>query len=96
VLTGLRSRLCVEGQIEGRIGAGTPLCAAIIDIAGFNRANEPDLFWDSSPASADPGIALSSFLLPILSSSPSRVKVKEGHWLAHAKQARLSPAESWG
>jgi diguanylate cyclase (GGDEF)-like protein len=39
-LTGLRSRLCVENQIENRIAAGHPLCVAIIDIDGFKRVND--------------------------------------------------------
>ncbi len=39
-LTGLRSRLCVEHQIERRIEAGTPFCVTIIDIDGFKHVND--------------------------------------------------------
>jgi diguanylate cyclase (GGDEF)-like protein len=39
-LTGLRSRLCVENQIERRIGSENPFCAAIIDIDGFKKVND--------------------------------------------------------
>jgi diguanylate cyclase (GGDEF)-like protein len=39
-LTGLRSRLCVEHQIERRIEAGTAFCLAIIDIDGFKQVND--------------------------------------------------------
>lgn len=39
-LTGLGSRLWVEGQIERRIRAGSPLCVAIIDINGFKPIND--------------------------------------------------------
>ena len=39
-LTGLRSRLCVEHQIERRIEAGTAFCVAIIDIDGFKQVND--------------------------------------------------------
>jgi GGDEF domain-containing protein len=39
-LTGLRSRLCVERQIERRIEAGTAFCLAIIDINGFKQVND--------------------------------------------------------
>jgi diguanylate cyclase (GGDEF)-like protein len=39
-LTGLGSRLWVEGQIERKIKAGEPLCAAIIDINGFKPIND--------------------------------------------------------
>lgn len=39
-LTGLRSRLSVEGQIERRIEAGTKFCAAIVDIDRFKRVND--------------------------------------------------------
>jgi diguanylate cyclase (GGDEF)-like protein len=39
-LTGVSSRLYVEGQIEKRISAGSPLCAAIIDIDGFKKVND--------------------------------------------------------
>jgi diguanylate cyclase (GGDEF)-like protein len=39
-LTGLGSRLWVEGQIERRIQAGSALCVAIIDINGFKPVND--------------------------------------------------------
>ncbi len=39
-LTGLSSRLYVEGQIENRISAGSPLCVAVIDIDGFKKVND--------------------------------------------------------
>jgi len=39
-LTGLSSRLSVEGQIEKRLSAGSPLCVAIIDIDGFKKVND--------------------------------------------------------
>ena len=39
-LTGLGSRLWVEGQIERRIKTGAPLCVAIIDINGFKPIND--------------------------------------------------------
>ena len=39
-LTGLRSRLWVEGQIERRIAAGGGFCAAIVDIDRFKRVND--------------------------------------------------------
>ncbi len=39
-LTGVRSRLCVEHQIERRIEAGTPLCVTIVDIDGFKQVND--------------------------------------------------------
>jgi diguanylate cyclase (GGDEF)-like protein len=39
-LTGLSSRLYVEGQIEKKIAAGTPLCVAVIDIDGFKKVND--------------------------------------------------------
>lgn len=39
-LTGLGSRLWVEGQIERRIKSGAPLCVAIIDINGFKPIND--------------------------------------------------------
>jgi diguanylate cyclase (GGDEF)-like protein len=39
-LTGLRSRLCVEHQIERRIEAGKPLCVIIADINGFKGVND--------------------------------------------------------
>ena len=39
-LTGLRSRLWVEGQIEQSLHAGAPFCIAIIDIDKFKRVND--------------------------------------------------------
>jgi diguanylate cyclase (GGDEF)-like protein len=39
-LTGLRSRLCVESRIEGRIKTGLPFCVAIVDINGFKHVND--------------------------------------------------------
>lgn len=39
-LTGLRSRLCVEGQIESRMAAGLPFCVAILDINEFKQVND--------------------------------------------------------
>jgi diguanylate cyclase (GGDEF)-like protein len=39
-LTGLRSRVWVENQIERRIGTGTALCVAILDIDGFKKVND--------------------------------------------------------
>jgi diguanylate cyclase (GGDEF)-like protein len=39
-LTGLRSRLWMEGQIERSIGAGVPLCIAIVDIDEFKKVND--------------------------------------------------------
>jgi diguanylate cyclase (GGDEF)-like protein len=39
-LTGLRSRLSVEGQIDRRIEAGSTFCAAIVDIDRFKRVND--------------------------------------------------------
>ena len=39
-LTGLSSRLYVEGQIEKRIGTGAPFCVAIIDIDCFKKVND--------------------------------------------------------
>ena len=39
-LTGLSSRLYVEGQIEKRMGASTPFCVAIIDIDRFKKVND--------------------------------------------------------
>jgi diguanylate cyclase (GGDEF)-like protein len=39
-LTGLSTRLNVEGQIEKRMSAGSPFCAAIIDIDGFKKVND--------------------------------------------------------
>jgi diguanylate cyclase (GGDEF)-like protein len=39
-LTGLGSRLWVEDRIASRIGSGTPLCVAIIDLNGFKQIND--------------------------------------------------------
>jgi diguanylate cyclase (GGDEF)-like protein len=39
-LTGLRSRLCVESQIERRVEAGATFCVAIIDINHFKAVND--------------------------------------------------------
>jgi diguanylate cyclase (GGDEF)-like protein len=39
-LTGLRSRLWVENQIESRIASGSPLCIAIADIDDFKKVND--------------------------------------------------------
>jgi diguanylate cyclase (GGDEF)-like protein len=39
-LTGLRSRLWVENQIEHRIGGKAPLCVAMIDIDDFKKVND--------------------------------------------------------
>ncbi len=39
-LTGLRSRLSVEGQIERRIADGSRFCTAIVDIDRFKRVND--------------------------------------------------------
>jgi diguanylate cyclase (GGDEF)-like protein len=39
-LTGLRSRLWVEGQIEQSLQVGAPFCIAIIDIDKFKRVND--------------------------------------------------------
>jgi diguanylate cyclase len=39
-LTGVRSRLCAEGQIERSIQAGTTFCVAIVDIDGFKQVND--------------------------------------------------------
>jgi diguanylate cyclase (GGDEF)-like protein len=40
VLTGVRSRLYAESQIERRIAVGAPFCVAVIDINGFKRVND--------------------------------------------------------
>ena len=39
-LTGLSSRLYVEGQIEKRIGSCSIFCVALIDIDGFKKVND--------------------------------------------------------
>lgn len=39
-LTGLRSRLCVEGLIERFIDSSVPFCVAIVDIDGFKKVND--------------------------------------------------------
>ena len=39
-LTGLHSRLSVEGQIEKSLHAGAPFCVAILDINEFKRVND--------------------------------------------------------
>ena len=39
-LTGVRSRLSVEGQIERRVADGVKFCAAIVDIDRFKRVND--------------------------------------------------------
>lgn len=39
-LTGLSSRLYVEGQIERRIEKGAAFCVAVIDIDGFKKVND--------------------------------------------------------
>ncbi len=39
-LTGLSSRLYVEGQIEKRIGSCSTFCVALIDIDGFKKVND--------------------------------------------------------
>ncbi len=39
-LTGLRSRLYVEGQIEKHIGSGSAFCVVLIDIDGFKKVND--------------------------------------------------------
>ena len=40
VLTGVRSRLYAESELERRIAAGSPFCLAIIDINGFKNVND--------------------------------------------------------
>lgn len=39
-LTGLSSRLYVEGQLERHMAAGTPFCVAIVDIDRFKKVND--------------------------------------------------------
>ncbi len=39
-LTRLRSRMCVEAQLEQHIAAGAPFCIAILDIDGFKGVND--------------------------------------------------------
>jgi diguanylate cyclase (GGDEF)-like protein len=39
-LTGLRSRLSVEGQLESRMNSSHPFSVAIIDVDGFKRVND--------------------------------------------------------
>ena len=39
-LTGSRSRLCVEGQIQHRVKTGLPFCVAVVDIDGFKQVND--------------------------------------------------------
>ena len=39
-LTGLRSRLSVEGQLESRMNASLPFSVAIIDVDGFKKVND--------------------------------------------------------
>lgn len=39
-LTGLSSRLHVEGQIEKRLAAGTPFCAVLVDMDRFKKVND--------------------------------------------------------
>jgi diguanylate cyclase (GGDEF)-like protein len=40
LLTGVRSRLYAESQMERRIAAGTPYCVAILDVNGFKKVND--------------------------------------------------------
>ncbi len=39
-LTGLSSRLYVEGQLEKCLNSGDPFCVAVIDIDGFKKVND--------------------------------------------------------
>jgi len=39
-LTGVLNRLCIEKQIERRIGAGVRFCVAVIDLDGFKQIND--------------------------------------------------------
>jgi diguanylate cyclase (GGDEF)-like protein len=39
-LTGLRSRVWMEGQMERRMAGGSPLCVAMIDIDDFKKVND--------------------------------------------------------
>jgi diguanylate cyclase (GGDEF)-like protein len=39
-LTGVRSRLSLESQIEARVAAGASFCVAMVDIDGFKRVND--------------------------------------------------------
>lgn len=40
LLTGLRSRLCLENLLESRMGIGSPFCLAMVDIDGFKKVND--------------------------------------------------------